>query len=182
MPRKRSKAVPKGNCSVPQQEELESDQPTLADVYRLFKEIFDKMDMKLNGELAEKIRPTRQYLAGLEQDARQPRLAPRKCTENAAADQAKYRHDCSAKRINTGPSMYLTSFGDDSTEPPALPCRDDAMVDKDAAVSKPCPLTREDAHTSSRRWLTSRWHSLYSNEDHFSRPLPSGPLVKRPRK
>ena len=33
--------------------------------------------------------------------------------------------------------MCLTSFGDDSTEPPALPpCRDDAMVDKDAAASK----------------------------------------------
>ena len=33
--------------------------------------------------------------------------------------------------------ICLTSFGDDSTEPPALPpCRDDAMVDKDAAASK----------------------------------------------
>ena len=35
--------------------------------------------------------------------------------------------------------MYLTSFGDDSTEPPALPCcRDDALVDKGAKASKPC--------------------------------------------
>ena len=35
--------------------------------------------------------------------------------------------------------MCLTSFGDDSTEPLALPpCRDNAMVDKDAAASNPC--------------------------------------------
>ena len=34
--------------------------------------------------------------------------------------------------------MCLTSFGDGSTKPPALlPCRDDAMVDKGAAASKP---------------------------------------------
>ena len=35
--------------------------------------------------------------------------------------------------------MYLTSFGDDSTGPPALSCsRDDALVDKDTAAPKPC--------------------------------------------
>ena len=34
--------------------------------------------------------------------------------------------------------MCLASFDDDSTEPPALPCRDDAMVNKGAAVPKPC--------------------------------------------
>ena len=34
--------------------------------------------------------------------------------------------------------MCLTSFGDDSTEPLALPCRDDAMVNKGAAALKPC--------------------------------------------
>ena len=35
--------------------------------------------------------------------------------------------------------MCLTSFGDDSTEHPALPCcRDDAMVGRGAEAPKPC--------------------------------------------
>ena len=41
MPRNWSKAIPEGNGFVPQQKEFGSDQPTLADVYRLFEEIFD---------------------------------------------------------------------------------------------------------------------------------------------
>ena len=45
MPRKERKAVLEGNDgSVPQQEELGSDQPTLADVYRMFKERLDQSD------------------------------------------------------------------------------------------------------------------------------------------
>ena len=35
-------------------------------------------------------------------------------------------------------SMRLTSFDDNSIEPAALSCRDDAMVDKGAAVPIPC--------------------------------------------
>ena len=41
MPRNWSKAVPEGNGPVPQQEQLGSDQPTLADVYRLFEALID---------------------------------------------------------------------------------------------------------------------------------------------
>ena len=37
MPRKESEAVLEGNGPVPRQEELEPDQPTLADLYRLCK-------------------------------------------------------------------------------------------------------------------------------------------------
>ena len=40
MPRKESEAVPEGNGPVPQQEEFGSGQPTLADVYRMVKEVF----------------------------------------------------------------------------------------------------------------------------------------------
>ena len=80
MPRKGSEAVPESNGPVPQQEEFGSGHPMLADVYRLFEERFerqlkgvkshlDKMD-----ELAEEMKATEQRLAGLEQDARQPRL------------------------------------------------------------------------------------------------------------
>ena len=42
MPRKESEAVPVGNGPVPQQEEFGSGEPTLADVYRIFEEGFDR--------------------------------------------------------------------------------------------------------------------------------------------
>ena len=42
MQRKQGKAIPEGNGPVPQNDEFEPDQPTLADIYRLFEEIFDR--------------------------------------------------------------------------------------------------------------------------------------------
>ena len=82
-----------------------------------------------------------------EQEARQPRLAmeagvpsdtkTRNRMENVAAERVVSGDNSSAK-VDTDP-MYLTSFGDDSTEPPALPCsRDDSLVDKGVVASKPC--------------------------------------------
>ena len=41
MPRKESMAVPGGNGPIPQQEEYGSGQPTLEDVYRMAKEVFE---------------------------------------------------------------------------------------------------------------------------------------------
>ena len=84
MPRNWSKAVHEGNGPVPQQEEFGSDQPTLADVYRLFGESFDirlkimksrfaQQEKKLN-EFMEEMRATEQRSASLGQNARQPRL------------------------------------------------------------------------------------------------------------
>ena len=43
----------------------------------------------------------------------------------------------SSAQVNSDPTC-LTSFGDGSTEPLALPRRDDALVDKAAAAPKPC--------------------------------------------
>ena len=74
MPRKESEAVPEGNGPVPQQEEFGSGQPTLADVYRMVKEVFGGWDRKLD-EIAKGMRAMDQRAARLEQDARQPRLA-----------------------------------------------------------------------------------------------------------
>ena len=127
-------------------------------IYRPFEEIFDRQislikshfdqqDEKLD-ELMGMTRGTRQRLAGLEQDARQPRLATkkvdvptniktRKRAGDAAADQAKHGDTCSTKKIDPD-LICLTSFGDDSTEPPALSyCRNDALLDKGAVAPKP---------------------------------------------
>ena len=90
MPRKWSKVVLKGDGPV-LHDEVEPDQPTMAGVYRMIEEIFDKPDRKLD-ELAEKMRATRQRLAGLEQDARQPRLdrqTPRLASVRSALQQIK---------------------------------------------------------------------------------------------
>ena len=61
----------------------------------------------------------------------------RKRAEDAAADQVKHRGSC-AKRVDADPPMWLTSFGDGSTEPPALPCKYNDMIDEGAAAPKPC--------------------------------------------
>ena len=71
---KKSEAVPKGNGPVPQQEEFGSGESTLADVYRMFKERFDRWDRKLD-EMEEDWRSMDQRLTRLEHDARHPRLA-----------------------------------------------------------------------------------------------------------
>ena len=81
MPRNWSEAVPEGKGPVPQQEKLGSDQPTQADVYRLFEGKFErqlkgvKSHLGKMDELEGEMRRMDQRLAGLEQDARQPRLA-----------------------------------------------------------------------------------------------------------
>ena len=78
-------AVLEGNGPVPQQEQFRSEQPRLTDVYRLFQESFNirikimksrfgQQEKKLN-KLADEMRAIKQRLVGLEQDARQPRLA-----------------------------------------------------------------------------------------------------------
>ena len=156
MPRNWSKTLPEGNGPVPQQEEFGSDQPRLADVYRLFEESFDRrlkiikspfdQEEKKSNEFIE-MRATEQHSASLEQDARHPRLAKvanvpsdtrtRERTEGAAtAVQAMHGYSFSANRVQAG-STCSTSFGI-KTEPPALPCRDDVLVEKGAAVPKSC--------------------------------------------
>ena len=84
MSRNWSDAVLEINGPVPRQEEFGPDQPTLADIYRLFEERLDRQlklmksrfdqQEKTLDELMEMTRGNNQRLAGLEQDARQPRL------------------------------------------------------------------------------------------------------------
>ena len=76
MLRKESEAVPEGNGPVPQQEEFGSGQPTLEDVYRIMKEVFEEWDTKMDKllrEYREEWRSIDQRLTRLEHDARQPR-------------------------------------------------------------------------------------------------------------
>ena len=139
-----------------------------------------------------------QRLASLEHDTRQPRLAKevgvpedektRERTEGAAkAVQAMHGDSSSAKRVQDDPTTS-TCFGV-KADPPALPYRDDVLVENGAAAPKSClsPLgmrtTTAEVHSdfslNSRSCLTSHRRSLYSNKDHL-RPLNSLVLPDTP--
>ena len=162
MPRKDCEAVPEGNCPISQQEEFGSDEPTLADIYRLCEErcdrqlkrmdsFFDGMDDRWNkklDEISDEMRKTDQHVTSLEHGARQPRLAmeadgqantkTRERTEGAATAVQAKRGDCfSACRVEPGPNTNSTSFGV-KAEPPALPCRDDVVVESGPAAFESC--------------------------------------------
>ena len=105
-------------------------------------------------------RNTNQRRAGLQHQAQQPRLAmkadvledkkTRKSTEDFAQDGRL--GDISSGRVHD--PMRLTCFGDqDYTEPPALPCRDDAPVNQDHEVAKPCLSPVEMRKSTSVRSL-----------------------------
>ena len=86
MPRKESEAITEGNGPVPQQEELGSGEPTLADVYQLLEErfdrqqkimdsCFDRQEKMLDEIIMKMTKGTGQRAASQEHDARQPRLS-----------------------------------------------------------------------------------------------------------
>ena len=152
MLRKASKTVPEGNGPVPQKEELGSGQLTMGDVYRLCVERFDRMDDRLNktfDEIYEERRKIYLHATRLEHEARQPRLAmeadgpaditkTRERTEGTAAAVQAMRGDLfSARRVEPSPTTNSTSFGV-KAEPPALPCRDDSVVESGTAASESC--------------------------------------------
>ena len=151
IPWKKSRALPEGNGPIPQDTSELFGGITQEEIRRIMSEALDKSFdnlSKLKPENLKDMRATRQRLAGLEQDTRQPHIATEtdvpadtkthKCEEDAATDHAKHGDSYSAKRVDAGPPMCLTSFGDDSIGPPAFPCcRYDAMVEKSAAAPKP---------------------------------------------
>ena len=134
----------------------------MGDVYRLLVERFDKqleiMDNRFDRQLKrmdsyfdpldDETRKMDQHLTHLEHGARQPRLAmeangqastkTRERTEGAAVAIQAMRGDCfSARRVKPGPTTNSTSFGV-KAEPPALPCRDDSVVECGSAASELC--------------------------------------------
>ena len=188
MPRNESEAVPEGNGPVPRQEKFGPGQPKLKDVYRLFEEIFERQLKRVKSHLdtmdvlADEMRGTRQHLVGLKQDARQPRLVmeanrpsdtkTRKHAEGAAkAVQAMHGDSFSANGVDPDP-ICSTSFGV-KVEPPALPRRDDvvvengAWVENSAAVSKSCLTPLEMCTTTAAggllptgKTITATWTTL----------------------
>ena len=150
MLRKKSKAVPEGNSPVPQDAYVMLGGITVVKLRRVMSEALDKAVNKHFGpkpKNSEEMRATDQRLAELLHGAQQPRLAmeadgksdtkTRKRVEDATAYQAKHEDSCSAKKVQAGPTSS-TNFGM-KAESPALPHRDDVLVDKSAAAPKACP-------------------------------------------
>ena len=110
MLRKASEAVPEANDPVPQKGKLGSGQPTLADIYRLCIERFDRIDSysdrmnKKLDEISDERKKMDNNVTRLEHGARQPRLAieadrdtdtkTRERTEGAATAVQAMREDC----------------------------------------------------------------------------------------
>ena len=162
MPRKDCETVPEGNFPIPQQDKFGSGELTLADIYRLCEErfdrqlkimdsFFDRMDSYSDRwikNLDDEMRKMDEHVTRLEHGARQPRLAmeadgqantkTRERTEGAATAVQAMRGDYFfARRVEPGPTTNSTSFGV-KAEPPALPCRDDVVVESGPAASKSC--------------------------------------------
>ena len=142
MPRKKSKGVPEGSGPVPQ-DTSGLGGITMVEARRIFSEVLNKH----LPEITDILRAENQRSADLEYDARQPRLTTeadvesdtktRKGTEDAAADRVMNENSSSARRVHTYGQTSSTSLGM-TAELPALPRRDNVMVDKGAEAPKPC--------------------------------------------
>ena len=117
MPRKQGKAVPEGNDPVPHYDEFGSDEPTMGDLYRMLEESFDRQlsrmkshfdrQNKMFDELTKKMRASSQRLAGLQHEARQPRLAT----------EADVKPDKSRSTIEEGGDTMIPSPGRSPKQP-----------------------------------------------------------------
>ena len=178
MLRKASEAVPEGNDPVPPKEELGSGQPTMEDVYRRIKLMMSHFEEQMDviSDVMD------QHVTRLEHGARQPRLAmeadgqastkTRERTEGAATAVQAMRGDCfSARRVEPGRTTNSTSFGV-KAEPPALPYRDNVVVESGPAVSDSCLPSMEMRSSTAAGGLVptgeaSNASETTSNQPHF---------------
>ena len=186
MLREASEAVPEDNDPILQQEEFGSGQPTMEDVYRVMKEAFDRWDRKLEessdkmeGYIEERT-SIDQRLTRLEHGARQPRLAmeadgpadtkTRKRTEGAATAAQAMRGDrFSARRVEPDPNTNSTSFGV-KAKPPALPCRDDVVVESGDAAPESCLPFLEMRSPTAVGGLVPTGEASTATETNFNQP------------
>ena len=141
MLRKEIEAVPEGNGPIPQDT---GKMITWKELRRVVKETWGQT-LK---EIKKDVRSIEQRVTRLEHIARQSRLAMKaggptntkthERTKGAStAVQTMHGDSCSATRVDPGPKTNSTSLGM-KAEPPALPCREDIMVENRAAAPKSC--------------------------------------------
>ena len=173
MLRKESEVVPKHNSPVHQEKEFGSGQPAPVVIFQRIYEIWDR-------ELDKTVRYLEQHSSSLEQDARQPRLAmeadgiantnTRERTEGAAtAVQAMHGESFTPRRVEPGPKTS-TGFGV-KAEPPALPCRDDDVVESGDAALESCLPSLEMRSSTAAGGLVPTCETTTATETTVNKPL-----------
>ena len=120
-------------------------------------------------------------LTRLEHGARQPRLAmeadgqantkTRERTEGAATAVQAMRGNCfSDRRVESDPNTNSTSFGV-KAEPPALPCRNDVVVESGNAASEPCLPSLEMRLSTATGGLVPTSEASTASETTSNEPL-----------
>ena len=177
MLRKESEAVSEGNGPIHQEEKIGFGQPALADECREIRSLSKQQDIRLD----RITRLLEQLSECLEHEARQPRLAmeadgpadtkTRERTEGAAtAVQAMRGDGFSARRVKPGPNTNSTSFGE-KPEPPALPCRDDVVVESGVAASESCHPSLEMRSSTAAGGLVPTGEAFTASETTSNEPL-----------
>ena len=101
--------------------------------------------------------------------------------EDVVADRGISRDSSSANQVDPN-QMCLTSFGDDFTGPPTLPCsRDDALVDNGAVAPKPCLSPVEMRTRTAAAGLLHAGTASTTMKTIFPRPLFLEASSERPR-
>ena len=77
--------------------------------------------------------------------------------------------DFSARRVEPGPNTNPTSFGV-KTAPPALPCRDDVVVESGVAASESCLPSLETRSPTAAGGLVSTSDAFTAKETNFNQP------------
>ena len=173
MLRKASEAVSEGNGPGHREEKFGFGQPALVDEFREIRSQFSKLK-----ELMRRLEP---HILSQGQDARQPRLAmeadgpadtkTRERTEGAAtAVQAMRGDGFSARRFEPGPNINSTSFGV-KAKPPALPCRDDVVVESGNAASESCLPSLEMRSPTAAGGLVPTGKASTASETTSNEPL-----------
>ena len=133
------------------------------------------------GEISDEMRKMDQHVTRLEHGARQPRLAmeadghadtkTRERTEGAVTAVQAMRGDCfSARRVEPGPNTNSTGFGV-KAEPPAVPCRDDVVVECGAAASESCLPSLEMRSSTAASGLAPTGEASTASETTSNEPL-----------
>ena len=170
-----SKVISEDNDPIPQDAYVMLGGIKLEELRRIMSEALDKTFDKHTAEIMGR---ANQRLAGLEQEARQQRLATKADVPTDTKTHKRMNEDsCSAKRVQAGPTS-LTNFGM-KAEPPALPRKDDVLVDKEATVPKPCLSPVEMSTPTAADGLLPAGAASTVMKTIFSRPLPSWTLGER---
>ena len=122
-----------------------------------------------------------QHVTSLEHGARQPRLAmkadgqantkTRERTEGAATTvQAMHGDGVSARRVEPSPNTNSTSFGV-KAEPPALPCKDDVVVESGNVASESCLPSLEMPSSTAAGGLVPTGEASTASETTSNEPL-----------